>query len=281
MTTFIEHVKNKFSSFSVSYTNAIIAIIDIILLTALFFFVYKFIRRRRAFSILIGVLFVVLVKEIAYLSKLSALYSFLNAFCGVYGIIILAVIFQADLRAILEKIGVLIIGLCKIVTGKIRPRSGMNEAEAVLKAVMRLSATKTGALIVLENNTGIDDICQSGVKINATVSHELICNLFFPPAPLHDGAIVISGKRINSAGCFLPNYSDPELNSSFGSRHRAAIGMSRASDAGVIVVSEEDGKISYAFSGELSRGIDEQALRAVLEKYYGLSGKNKKVGSGK
>ena len=89
----------------------------------------------------------------------------------------------------------------------------------------------------------------------------------------------ISGKRINSAGCFLPNYSDPELNSSFGSRHRAAIGMSRSSDAGVIVVSEEDGKISYAFAGELFRGIDENTLRTILEKYYGLSGKKRKVGS--
>ena len=280
MTTFIELVKDKFSSFTASYINIIIAIIDIFLLTALFFFLYKFIRRRRAFSILIGILAVVLVKELAFALKLSAMYSFLNAFC-VPGIILLAVIFQADLRAVLEKIGVLIIGLCKIITGKIWPRSGMKEVEAVLKAVMRLSASKTGALIVLENNTGIDDICQSGVKLNASITHELICNLFFPLAPLHDGAVIISGKRINSAGCFLPNYSTPELNSSFGSRHRAAIGMSRSSDAGVIVVSEEDGKISYAISGELSRGIDEQTLRAILEKYYGISGKNEKVGSDK
>lgn len=272
MTSFIELVKDKFSSFSNSYINIILAVIDVILLAAIFFFLYKFIRRRRAFSILIGVLAVVLAKELAHILRFSALYSFLNAFC-IPGMIMLAVIFQADIRAVLEKIGVLIIKLFRIVTGKLRPRSGREEAEAILKAVMRLSASKTGALIVLENNTGIDDICQSGIKVNATVSHELICNLFFPLAPLHDGAIVISGKRINSAGCFLPNYSDPELNSSFGSRHRAAIGMSRASDAGIIVVSEEDGKISYAFAGELSRGIDEQTLRGILEKYYGLSGR--------
>lgn len=275
MTTFIELVKNKFSSFSDSYINVISAIADIILLSALFFFVYRFIRKRRTFSILIGVLSVVLIKELAFVMKLSAVYSFLNAFF-IPGMLMIAVIFQADIRAFLEKIGVLIISFCKIVTGKLRLRSGMNEADAILKAVMRLSASKTGALIVLENNTGIDDICQSGVKINAAVSHELICNLFFPLAPLHDGAIVISGKHINSAGCFLPNYSDPEVNSAFGSRHRAAIGMSRASDAGVIVVSEEDGRISYAFAGELSRGIEEQTLREILEKYYGLSGKNRK-----
>lgn len=280
MTAFTELLKNKFSSLSDSYINIIVAIVDIFLLSALFFFVYKFIRKRRAFSILVGVLTVVLVKELAFFLKLSAMYTFLNAFF-IPGMLMIAVIFQSDIRAVLEKIGVLIIGFCKIVTGKLRLRSGSSEAEAILKAVMRLSATKTGALLVLENNTGIDDICQSGIKINAAVSHELICNLFFPLAPLHDGAVVISGRRINSAGCFLPNYSDPEVNSSFGSRHRAAIGMSRASDAGIIVVSEEDGRISYAFAGELSRGIDEQTLREILEKYYGLSGKREKVGIGR
>ena len=218
------------------------------------------------------------MREIALMLKLSAVYSFLNAFF-IPGMLMVAVIFQADIRAVLEKLGVIIIGFFRVLTGKLRPKTGMNEVEAVLKAVMRLSASKTGALIVLENNTGVEDVCQNGTKINALVSHELICNLFFPLAPLHDGAIIISGKHINSAGCFLPNYSDPEVNASFGSRHRAAIGMSRASDAGVIVVSEEDGRISYAFMGELSRGIDEQTLKGILEKYYRVSGKKKKVGN--
>lgn len=275
MTKFIELVKNKFSSFS--DINVLLAVVDVLLLSALFFMVYRFIRKRRTFSILIGVLSVVLLREIAFDLKLSAVYSFLDAFF-VPGMLMVAVIFQADIRAVLEKIGGLIIGFCKVLTGKLRPRSGMNEVEAVWKAVMRLSASKTGALLVLENNTGIEDICQNGTKINALVSHELLCNLFFPLAPLHDGAVIISGKHINSAGCFLPNYSDPEVNAAFGSRHRAAIGMSRASDAGVIVVSEEDGRISYAFMGELSRGIDEQTLRNILEKYYRVSEKKEKVG---
>ena len=138
---------------------------------------------------------------------------------------------------------------------------------------MRLSATKTGALIVLEMNTGIEDLGQDGVKLDAVISTELICNLFFAPAPLHDGAIIIRKKRISAAGCFLPNYSDPTRNSSFGSRHRAAIGMSRNSDAGVIVVSEEDGKISYAHGGELLRGIDEHTLVDILQRYYGVKRK--------
>ena len=276
MTRFISLVKDKFSSFT--DTNILLAVVDVLLLSALFFMVYRFIRKRRTFSILIGVLSVALMREIALMLKLSAVYSFLNAFF-IPGMLMVAVIFQADIRAVLEKLGVIIIGFFRVLTGKLRPKTGMNEVEAVLKAVMRLSASKTGALIVLENNTGVEDVCQNGTKINALVSHELICNLFFPLAPLHDGAVIISGKHINSAGCFLPNYSDPEVNASFGSRHRAAIGMSRASDAGVIVVSEEDGRISYAFMGELSRGIDEQTLRGILEKYYRVSAKKKKVGN--
>ena len=279
MTTFIERVKDKFSAFS-EPSAILIAIIDIILLSLLFFFVYNFIRKRRTLSILIGVLCVVLLKELAGLLKLSALYGFLNAFC-IPGMIILVIILQSDIRSMLEKIGGFVVGVSKTVAHGFKPESGRAESEAILKAIMRLSATKTGALIVLENNTGIDDVCQSGVKIDAAVSHELICNLFFSPAPLHDGAIVISRKRINSAGCFLPSFSDPELNSSFGSRHRAAIGMSRDSDAGVIVISEEDGRISYAFAGELSLGVDENRLRSILRSYYGLSNKSGKGGNGK
>jgi diadenylate cyclase len=205
------------------------------------------------------------------------MYNVINAFF-VPGMIVVAIIFHEDIRAFLEKIGALAISLVKIITGKMKMVSGNQETEAITKAVMRLSATKTGALIVLEKNTGVEDICQSGIKINALISHELICNLFFAPAPLHDGAIIIRGKRINSAGCFLPNYSEPGLNSSFGSRHRAAIGMSRLSDAGIIVVSEEDGKISYAYAGELFRGIDAETLREIVEKYYGVSQKHKKEG---
>lgn len=276
MTTFIERVKDKFSAFT-EPGAIIIAIIDIILLAALFFFVYKFIRKRRTLSILIGALCVVIVKEIAGLLKLSAIYGFLNSFCT-YGVIVLVIIFQSDIRSVLEKIGAGVIGVGRTVACAVKTESGRAEADSIIKAVMRLSASKTGALIVLENNTGIADVCQSGIKINADISHELMCNLFFSSAPLHDGAIVISGKKINSAGCFLPSFSDPEVNSSYGSRHRAAIGMSRDSDAGVIVISEEDGRISYALAGELTLGIDENALRSILNKYYGLSDKKGKGG---
>lgn len=269
MTEFLNLVKNRFFSFN--YKDAA----DILILGVLFFLVYRFIRRRRALPILIGVIVYLLFMNGAGLLGFKATYTLMHWLC-VPGTVVLFIIFQADIRSALEKVGVTLISIGKALKNKVIPISGSAEADAVAKAVMRLSATKTGALIVLENNTGVEDIGQDGIKIDAVISSELICNLFFSPAPLHDGAIIIRKKRISAAGCFLPNYSDPALNASFGSRHRAAIGMSRNSDAGVIVVSEEDGKISYARSGELRRAIDEQTLKEILLGYYGVSKKDRK-----
>ena len=249
--------------------------IDIFLLASLFFLIYRFIRKRRAFPILIGVFFFIAVRAASKVAGLDTLFAFIDIFY-LPGLVMIAVIFQTDLRAWLEKTGAGIIVFFKVLFGKLKPISGSRDADAVVKAVMRLSATRTGALIVLERNTGVDDICQNGTRIDAIISSELICNLFFAPAPLHDGAIIVRGKRIFAAGCFLPNYTDQTLSSAFGSRHRAAIGMSRASDAGILVISEEDGKISYAENGELLRAIDETKVRQVLDEYYGVARRAKK-----
>lgn len=259
--TILDKMSRRLSSFGIA------DVFDILLLGVLFFGIYRFIRKRRALPILIGVVGFLLIKEILLLLEMSGAYGLFNMFC-VPGILMIAVIFQQEIRSLLEKIGSAIIGFFKFLLGKRSPAYGSRETEAITKAVTRLSDTHTGALIVLERNTGVEDISQNGVKIDALVSTEIICNLFYPMSPLHDGAIIIRGSRIYVAGCFLPNYSDRILNSSFGSRHRAAIGMSRSSDAVVIVVSEETGTVSYAVGGELKRGIDETELRAILSNYY-------------
>lgn len=272
MNSFFELIRSRFVSIGIS------DVIDILLLSTLFFLIYRFIRKRRAFPVFIGVIALLLARSLFKFLGLSAIYRFINMFC-LPGIIVVVVIFQEDIRAFLEKTGTGVIGFFRILAGKLHPVSGSKEADAVVKAVTRLSATRTGALIVLERSTGIDDVSQSGIKTDALISSELICNLFFAPAPLHDGAIIIRKKRIYAAGCFLPNYTDPTLSASFGSRHRAAIGMSRTSDAGVIVVSEEDGRISYAEGGELSRGIDENKLKSILDGYYGVTRRSGKDGN--
>lgn len=270
MSKFIQIAQEKFSAFG------ILDAIDILLLSALLFLTYKFTRKRRAFPIFLGVIAFVCAERGSNALGLTALNSALRAFSAP-GILMLAIIFQSDIRAFLEKIGNFFIKVCRYIRAGIIPFSWENEINSVKNAVMRLSASKSGALIVLERNTGVADIVQNGIKLDAIISLELICNIFFSPAPLHDGAIIISNKRITAAGCFLPNYSDSELNSGFGSRHRAAIGMSRMSDAGIIVISEEDGKISYAFEGQLERGIDEEKLIGILTEYFSGSKKRKKA----
>ncbi len=272
MNRFLELVRSRIENFGVSDA------VDILLLSALFFFMYRFIRKRRAFPVFIGLVAFVACHALFKFFELEAAHKFIDLFY-IPGILVVVIIFQEDIRAFLEKTGACLISFFRIITGRLRPASGSREADAVVKAVTRLSASRTGALIVLEKSTGIDDVSQSGIRIDAVISSELICNLFFAPAPLHDGAIIIRRKRIFAAGCFLPNYTDPSLSASFGSRHRAAIGMSRTSDAGVIVVSEEDGRISYAEGGELTRGIDENRLRSILNGYYGIPKRLRKDGA--
>lgn len=268
---FLELLRSRLETFGIS------DVIDILLLSALFFFIYRFIRKRRAFPVFIGLVVFIAAHGLLGFFGLDAAYSFIDVFY-IPGIIVSVVIFQDDIRAFLEKTGTGVLNFFRILGGRLRPAAGSRQADSIVKAVTRLSASRTGALIVLEKSTGIDDVSQSGIKIDALISSELICNLFFAPAPLHDGAIIIRRARIYAAGCFLPNYTDPSLSASFGSRHRAAIGMSRTSDAGVIVVSEEDGRISYAEGGELSRGIDENRLRKILDGYYGVSRRAVKEG---
>lgn len=264
ITEFLELFRSRIETFGIP------DVIDILLLSALFFFIYRFIRKRRAFPVFVGLVVFIAAHGLLKFLGLEAAYKFIDLFF-IPGIIVTVVIFQEDIRAFLEKTGAGVISFFRIIGGRIRPAAGSRQADSIVKAVMRLSASRTGALIVLEKSTGIDDVSQSGIKIDALISSELICNLFFAPAPLHDGAIIIRRARIYAAGCFLPNYTDPSLSASFGSRHRAAIGMSRTSDAVVIVVSEEDGRVSYAEGGELTRGIDETRLRNILDSYYGVS----------
>lgn len=245
-------------------------IVDIALIALIFFFIYKFIRRRRALPILLGVAVYLIVMELCRLFYMDATYELLKWFT-LPGTVALFIIFQSEIRSGLEKLGSTIINIGRVIKHKLVPLSASPEAEAIQKAVLRFSEARTGALIVLEKNTGIEDVVQDGIRLDAYVSYELLCSLFHAPGPLHDGAIIIRKKRIIAASCILPNYSDASINSAFGTRHRAAIGTSRNSDAIVIVVSEEDGRISFAKGEEMTRGIDADKLLEILNEYYGVS----------
>ena len=192
------------------------------------------------------------------------------------GVITLVVLFQPELRSVLEQVGATPIKGIKSF-GDSRTASPVQAViEEVTSAVGDLSETKTGALIVFERTTRLGDMILTGTVIDAYPAAFLIKNIFFNKAPLQDGAMIIRDGRINAAGCLLPLSSNPDIIKDLGTRHRAGIGMSENSDAVVVIVSEETGVISTAVGGKLVRGYDAAGLRAFLMKQLAGEGEKKR-----
>lgn len=240
----------------------LVDLIDIILVSVVFYYAIKFIWERRAGKLAIGMLILVILQLASDIFGLTTI-GFLMKNLFQVGIIALIIIFQPEVRSALEKIGSVQVGG---VRGIISFNDAKNSAqlnqmlENVCMAVCDLALDKTGALIVFERSTKLGDYIRSGTVINADVSQRLIKNIFFNKSPLHDGAMVIKEGRIHAAGCFLPLPTNNNIDRDFGTRHRAAIGMSENSDALVVVVSEETGTISVAREGELKRNYDYRSL---------------------
>lgn len=243
--------------------SPIVDTIDILLVTVIIYFVFKFLRDRRAGKLAAGVLLFLILLVISDMTSMRAL-NFLLRSVTQAGLVALLIVFQPELRSALEKMG----------TGSIKnikamfAAAGMKELMAgiteVCKAAESLSATKTGALIVFERETKLGDIIKTGTVMDAEISSMLIGNVFFNKAPLHDGALLVRGNRLYSAGCFLPLSQNPDIMKELGTRHRAALGISEVSDAVVVVVSEETGVISVAKDGSLERGFSGASLEKLL-----------------
>lgn len=244
----------------------IIFILDILIVG---YIAYKFIksaRSSRVWQLLKGIVLIVLITILSGIFELRILNWFLTIFTT-YGVIALIVIFQPELRRVLEQLGTnkftkfLGIGLEKSIETKTK-----EDIYKVVIAAKELSNNKVGGLIVIERDIQLDDIMDTGVKIDAEVSPQLLVNLFVPNTPLHDGAVVISKNKIAAAACILPLSDDKNISKGLGTRHRAAIGISRETDAIAIVVSEETSKISIAKDGNLIVDLKEEALKNILIK---------------
>ena len=244
-------------------------IIPVILdLAIVVYIIYKFIksaRNSRVWQLLKGIILIILITILSDILQFRILNFILTVFMP-YGVIALMIIFQPELRRMLEQLG----------TNKLTKYFGMEKdmatkaKEDVYKVVIaaeELSKTKTGALIVIERDIQINDIIGTGVSINAEISPQLLVNLFTPNTPLHDGAVIISKNKIAAAACILPLADDKDIAKELGTRHRAALGISKESDAIAVVVSEETGKISVAKDGTLIADVREDALKKILIKY--------------
>lgn len=242
-------------------------IIDIAILSFLIFHGIKLIRETRAQQLVKGILVLIAAYLLAIFFNLQTMRFFLKT-CFEWGILALIIMFQPELRRILEKVG-----RTKLTEFSWFSNNEVDDftdrwkvcIEAICESVQNLSSTCTGALIVCEQKTKLGEQISTGTVLNCVPSSAIFGNIFFPNTPLHDGAVIIRDGMILAAGCFLPKPQKEELIAKqLGSRHRAAIGMSENSDAIVIVVSEETGTISVAENGELTRGFSKESLRKLL-----------------
>src|SRR6266446_7400658 len=231
-------------------------ILEILILAVAIYYVFTFVRGTRGFSILIGFLAVLLA--LAILSSfldLKVLRALLGTFSAFFAVAVL-VIFQPELRRMLAQLG----NFPLFQTS----HEQRENIEVIIQTVERLSYVRIGALIAVEQNLQLQESVESGIPVDCLATPEMLETIFFPNNAIHDGGVIIKGDRIAYAACIFPLTRRQDLNKSLGTRHRAALGLSEETDALVVVVSEETGAISYAYNGQLVRGITLEELRAFL-----------------
>lgn len=258
--------------------------IDVLLVTVIVYFIFKFLRDRRAGKLAAGVVLFLVLLVISDIFEMRAL-NFLLQSVTQAGLVALLIVFQPELRSALEKMGTGSIKNIKAMFTTTDMKKYMGGITEVCKAAESLSATKTGALIVFERETKMGDIVKSGTVIDAEINSMMIGNIFFNKAPMHDGALIVRENRLYAAGCFLPLSQNPDIVKELGTRHRAAIGVTEVSDAVVVVVSEETGVISVAVDGKIKRGFSAATLESMLIEYLftedkGLKAANKEDKNG-
>ena len=248
-------------------------IVDILIVAILVYWVYLLLKETRAMRILYGIAILAIIMVLGRLLQLQAL-NFILTYVLAGLVVAIPVVFQPELRAALERLG-----RTRFVGdfAHIKPNKLQSLVSEVVEATDFLSKNHMGAIIVFTRQTGLRDIVQTGVRLDADISKQLLINIFSPKTPLHDGAVIISGDKIVAANCWLP-LPEQEFTLDLGTRHRAASGISSGTDALVLVVSEETGKISLADSGNLTTDLKSCQLKDFLtnllqHKIEGVTGK--------
>ncbi len=245
--------------------RVITTILDLVIVVFIIYKAFKMLKETRAWQLLKGIAVLIIITFLSGYLKLTILNYILTSVMS-YGVIMLIIVFQPELRRALEQLGT---------TNKFSRLLGTDQdlnakkKENIYKiaiASVELAKAKKGALIVIEREIKIQDISATGILMNSEISPQLLVNIFEPKTPLHDGAVIISDNKIEAASCMLPLADDKDIARELGTRHRAAIGISKESDAIVVVVSEETGKISIAKDGTLIADVREDVLKKILIK---------------
>ena len=258
-------IGDYFKNLGNSLLNVIAFIIDITVVIVLIYYFIKFAKETKVWQLIKGIVFLIIITFLSGLFQLKIL-NYLLTSVMTYGVIALLIIFQPELRRGLEKLGTTntfskLFGMEKTLQDQTK-----ENIYKIIIAAEELSKTKTGALIVFERDIKLQDIIETGIPMDSIISPQVLVNIFVPNTPLHDGAVVIRNNKIAAAACILPLADDKDIAKNLGTRHRSAIGISKESDAIVVVVSEETGKISIAKDGTLIADVSEDALKRILKK---------------
>lgn len=264
----VESIKIFYETRVVSYFNMLaeypIKIVTLLIDLAIVFYlidwVVRMIKGTRAMTLLKGIILLMIATAVSEFLSLNILHYILSTI-STYGVVMVIVIFQPELRRTLEQMGST--DIRKWFDSETTDETAIDK---VVAAVYDMSKTKTGALIVFEREMNLESIVSTGVPIEAKVSKELIENIFVKDTPLHDGALIIKNSKLVAASCILPITNREDLDREYGTRHRAAIGLSEQYDAIVVVVSEETGKVSLVIDGKIIRGLNEEILKKELKR---------------
>ena len=267
---------NKF--FQLIYRISINDVVDILIVAYLFYKILRFIKDTRAEQLFKGVIILLVATQVSGMLKLHTLYWILVKILEA-GFILPFIIFQPELRAGLEHLG-RNTNLYRFGT-QAKSAYELNVEKVIsemLGAVYDMAGRKIGALLVLEGKTKLNEIVETGTEIDAKITKQILCNIFIPNTPLHDGAVIIRDGKIKSAACFLPLTQRKDLSKDLGTRHRACIGISEISDSLILIVSEETGHVSIARSGKIYRDVSKERLANILKNFYKNNSEEKGLG---
>ncbi len=244
-------------------------VVDIVLVALMLYYFYRLMKESRSLPVFMGILvFVVLWLLVSQVLEMKLLGSIMDKLVSV-GVIGLIVLFQDDIRRFFYDLGAhqRVKGIRRLFSGDDRNKDKNDLKQTIMPIVMaalNMSKKKVGALIVMQRAVPLDDVARTGELIDANISQQLIENIFFKNSPLHDGALIVAGKRLKSAGCILPVSHEQDIPKSLGLRHRAALGISQDSDCIAVVVSEETGGITVAIGGQLHLRLTSEKLESIL-----------------
>lgn len=247
-------------------------VLDILIVSVLFYQIVKWIKTTRAWVLLKGIILLLCIALAAYLLQLHTI-TFILANTMSVGITAILIVFQPELRNALEQLGRKnwIANIFSTDTSQVKEGYTARTLQEIYRAAIEMGKVKTGALIVIEREVMLGEYERTGIPIDGKVSSQLLINIFEHNTPLHDGAVIVRGNRIVSATCYLPLSDNREISKELGTRHRAGTGISEVSDSLTIIVSEETGRVSYAMGGEIKVGVTPSELR---EKLHTIQKKN-------